>query len=114
MSSPDDRADTGGVRAARSLKIASVLHAHGELGISAADLARQIGVSKRTIYRDLDALDMDAGVGIWNDRGRYGLEEGTFLPPLALTLPEAMAFFLAARPLAKASDELDTEGIGAL
>ncbi len=113
MSSPDDRAGTKWDRAARYLKIASVLHAHGEDGISATDLARQVGVSRRTIYRDLDAMDLDAGLGIWNDRGRFGLEAGAFLPPLALTLSEAMAFFLAARLLAKASDELDTEIIGA-
>lgn len=113
MSSPDDRGGTKWDRAARYLKIASVLHAHGEDGMSAADLARQVGVSRRTIYRDLDAMDLDAGLAIWNDRGRFGLEAGAFLPPLALTLSEAMAFFLAARLLAKASDELDTEIIGA-
>ena len=54
-----------------------------------------------------------AGLPIWNDAGRFGLEEGAFLPPLALTLHEAMAFFLAARLLTKATDELDTELIGA-
>lgn len=113
MSSIDDRAGTKWDRAARYLKIATVLHAHGEAGISAADLARQVGVSKRTIYRDLDAMDLDAGLTIWNDRGRFGLDADTFLPPLALTLPEAMAFFLAARLLSKATDELDTEIIGA-
>jgi proteasome accessory factor B len=109
----DERSGTKWDRAARYLRIATVLHAHGEQGISAADLAKQVGVSKRTVYRDLNAMDKDAGVAIWNDDGRYGLEAETFLPPLALTLPEAMAFFLAARLLTKATDELDTEIIGA-
>ena len=113
MSSLEDRGGTKWDRAARYLKIATVLHAHGDEGISAAHLARQVGVSKRTIYRDLDAMDMDAGLAIWNDRGRFGLAADAFLPPLALTLPEAMAFFLAARLLTKATDELDTEIIGA-
>jgi proteasome accessory factor B len=113
MTSADDRGGTKWDRAARYLKIATVLHAHGEAGISASALARQVGVSRRTIYRDLDAMDMDAGLPIWNDAGRFGLEAGAFLPPLALTLHEAMAFFLAARLLAKATDELDTEIIGA-
>ena len=112
MSSFDERVSKWD-RAARYLKIAQVLHAHGEAGISAAALARQIGVSKRTIYRDLEAMDLDAGLAIWNDGGRFGLEAGAFLPPLALTLPEAMAFFLAARLLTKATDELDPEIIGA-
>jgi proteasome accessory factor B len=113
MTATDERAGSKWDRAARYLKIAQVLHAHGESGISAADLARQVGVSKRTIYRDLDAMDLDAGVAIWNEGGRFGLAAGTFLPPLALTLPEAMAFYLAARLLSKATDELDVEIIGA-
>jgi predicted DNA-binding transcriptional regulator YafY len=113
MTAPDERAGSKWDRAARYLKIAQVLHAHGDSGISAADLARQVGVSKRTVYRDLDAMDLDAGVAIWNDGGRFGLAAGTFLPPLALTLPEAMAFYLAARLLSKATDELDVDIIGA-
>ena len=113
MSLLDDRAGSKWDRAARYLKIATVLHAHGTDGISATALAKQVGVSRRTIYRDLDAMDLDAGLPIWNDKGRFGLEEGAFLPPLALTLHEAMAFFLAARLLVKATDELDTEIIGA-
>ncbi len=113
MSTFDDRGGSKWDRAARYLKIAQVLHAHGEAGISAAALARQVGVSKRTVYRDLEAMDLDAGLAIWNDGGRFGLEAGAFLPPLALTLPEALAFFLAARLLTKATDELDPEIIGA-
>ncbi len=113
MSTFDERGGTKWDRAARYLRIAQVLHAHGESGISAADIAKQIGVSKRTVYRDLDNMDIDGGVPIWNADGRFGLEEGAFLPPLALTLHEAMAFFLAARLLSKATDELDTEIIGA-
>jgi proteasome accessory factor B len=113
MSTFDERGGTKWDRAARYLRIAQVLHAHGEAGISAADIAKQIGVSKRTVYRDLDNMDLDAGLPIWNVDGRFGLEEGAFLPPLALTLPEAMAFYLAARLLSKATDELDTEIIGA-
>ena len=113
MTSFDERGGTKWDRAARYLKIATVLHAHGDSGISAVDLSKQIGVSKRTIYRDLNAMDLDGGLAIWNDGGRFGLDADAFLPPLALTLPEAMAFFLAARLLTKATDELDTEIIGA-
>ena len=112
MTMIDDRAGTKWDRAARYLKIAVVLRAHGETGISAKSLADQVGVSKRTIYRDLERMDLDAGLPIWNDKGRYGLADDAFLPPLALTLHEAMAFFLAARLLTKATDELDTEIIG--
>jgi len=114
MSTFDDRGGTKWDRAARYLRIATVLRAHGEEGISAASLARQIGVSKRTIYRDLEAMDLDGGLPVWNDGGRFGLAGDAFLPPLAFTLPEAMAIFLAARLLTKATDELDPELIGAL
>jgi len=114
MSTFDDRGGSKWDRAARYLRIATVLRAHGDEGISAAALARQIGVSRRTIYRDLEAMDLDGGLPVWNDGGRFGLAGDAFLPPLALTLPEAMAIFLAARLLTKATDELDPELIGAL
>ncbi|MGH2466243.1 MAG: helix-turn-helix transcriptional regulator [Candidatus Limnocylindrales bacterium] len=105
----------GGVKwdkAARYLKTAMILHGH-PAGITAADLAHQVGVSVRTTYRDLEGLDQDASLPLWQEDGRWGLEEGAFLPPLALTLGEAMTLFLAARILARASDEQDTELIGA-
>jgi proteasome accessory factor B len=110
-----DASDRGGAkwdRAARYLKIAMLLRDHPD-GMTAQGLADRIGVAKRTIYRDLDAMDLDAGLPIWNDKGKFGLEGEAFLPPLALTLHEATTLFLAARMLAKASDEHDTELIGA-
>jgi proteasome accessory factor B len=107
-----DRASPKWDRAARYLRVAAILHAHPE-GISAQDIAGRIGASKRTIYRDLNAMADEAGLPIWQDGGRWGLEQGAFLPPLNLTLHEAMTIFLAARVLAKASDEHDTELIGA-
>ncbi|MEA2622633.1 MAG: hypothetical protein QOH61_1543 [Chloroflexota bacterium] len=114
MTDPAQR-DRGGAKwdkAARYLRIAMVLHAHPD-GISARDVAARIGVSVRTVYRDLESMSLDAELPIWQNDGRWGLEEGAFLPPLALTLHEAMTLFLAARVLAKASDEHDTELIGA-
>ena len=108
-------ADRGGAKwdkAARYLRIAMLLNDHAD-GMSAQDLADRIGVSKRTVYRDLMSMDSDAGLPIWQDAGKFGLERGAFLPPLALTLHEATTLFLAARLLAKVSDEHDTELIGA-
>ena len=108
-------ADRGGAKwdkAARYLRIAMLLNDHPD-GLSAQDLADRIGVSKRTIYRDIESMDSDAGLPIWADEGKFGLGRGAFLPPLALTLHEATTLFLAARLLAKVSDEHDTELIGA-
>jgi predicted DNA-binding transcriptional regulator YafY len=112
MTSAQDRGSPKWDRAARYLKIAMILREHQD-GIAAQALADLVGVSKRTIYRDIEAMDLDAGLPIWSDRGKFGLEGGAFLPPLALTLHEATTLFLAARMLAKASDEHDTELIGA-
>ncbi len=113
MNPAQERGSAKWDRAARYLKIAMILRDHPD-GISAQALADRIGVSKRTIYRDIEAMDLDAGLPIWTDKGRFGLEGGAFLPPLALTLHEATTLFLAARMLAKTSDEHDTELIGAL
>ena len=113
MNAAHDRGSAKWDRAARYLKIAMLLRDHAQ-GISAQALADRIGVSKRTIYRDIEAMDLDAGLPIWTDKGKFGLEGGAFLPPLALTLHEATTLFLAARMLAKTSDEHDTELIGAL
>jgi predicted DNA-binding transcriptional regulator YafY len=107
--------DRGGAkwdRAARYLKIALILRDHPD-GISAQELADHVGVSKRTAYRDLEAMSTDAELPIWQEGGKWGLQRGAFLQPLALTLHEATTLFLAARMLAKASDEHDTELIGA-
>jgi predicted DNA-binding transcriptional regulator YafY len=112
MSEVRDRAGLRWDRAARYFKIARILVAHPD-GIRAEDLAKQVGVSKRTVYRDLGAMETDAEVPIWQDDGRWGLEPGAFLQPLALTLHEATILFLAARVLTKTSDEHDTELIGA-
>jgi len=108
--------DRGGAkwdRAARYLKIASILNEHRD-GISAQNIALMIGVSKRTIYRDLEAMQLDAELPIWGEGGLWGLTGAAFLPPLALTLHEATSLYLAARMLAKTTDEQDNELIGAL
>jgi predicted DNA-binding transcriptional regulator YafY len=112
MSLLRDRGGTKWDRAARYLRIVRVLQGHPE-GLSAQAIADRVGVSKRTVYRDIDAMDIDGGVPIWSNGGRFGIDDAAFLPPLALTLDEAMTFFLAARVLAKASDERDTELISA-
>jgi proteasome accessory factor B len=112
VSAASDRGGGKWDRAARYLKIALILREHPD-GIAAQALADMVGVSKRTVYRDLSAMDMDAGLPIWQESGRFGLDRDAFLPPLALTLHEATTLFLSARMLAKTSDEHDTELIGA-
>lgn len=60
-------------------------------GVTAQQLANRFGVTLRTIYRDLEALQ-DAGMPIRADRGRgggYALDKSYQLPPINLTAREA-------------------------
>jgi predicted DNA-binding transcriptional regulator YafY len=60
-------------------------------GVTAQELADRFGVTLRTIYRDLQALQ-DAGMPIKADRGRgggYALDKHYQLPPINFTAREA-------------------------
>lgn len=102
-----ERLDVKRDRLARLLSVLRVLHAHGEGGVSPGEIARRTGMSRRTVYRDLDALQREMNVPLWSEGGRWGVEGGAFLPPLRLTLPEAMAVFLAARLMTRYADKYD-------
>jgi predicted DNA-binding transcriptional regulator YafY len=74
----------------RLFAIAEALRAR-RTGITAAELATRFGVTLRTIYRDLDALQ-DAGLPLRADRGRgggYALDKNYQLPPINFTAREA-------------------------
>ncbi len=94
-------------RLARMLNVANILQAHGRTGISADDVAIRTGTSKRTVYRDIEALSIELGLPIWSAEGRHGIDSKAYLPSLRLTLPEAMAVFLAARLMTRYVDKYD-------
>lgn len=65
--------------------------------IRAQDLARQFEVSKRTIYRDMSALNQ-MGIPLAALPGEgFELVEGYYLPPLMFTENEAVALLLGSR-----------------
>jgi proteasome accessory factor B len=66
-------------------------------------------MSRRTVYRDLRALEGELGIPVWSQGGVWGVEGKGFLPPLKLTRAEAMAVFLSARLLVRYADEYDAD-----
>ena len=82
-------------RLARLLRLITVLRA--PTAGKAGTLAGNLGVSERTIYRDLNALEL-AGVPYYfdQDANGYRVRGDFFLPPLQLTLAEALSLSVVA------------------
>jgi predicted DNA-binding transcriptional regulator YafY len=82
----------------RLFALAEALRAR-RTGVTAGELAERFGVTLRTIYRDLEALQ-DAGMPIRADRGRgggYALDKSYQLPPVNFTAREAALLVALAR-----------------
>src|SRR3990172_624087 len=112
-----DGLDDGGVggrggakrdRLARLTRLVQLLRAH-EDGMRIADIAKRLDMSVRTVYRDLRALEGELRIPTWSEGGVWGVLDEAFLPPLKLTLPEAMAVFLAARLMVRYADKYDPD-----
>lgn len=89
-------------RTDRMLAIVLELQAHGRR--RAEDLAATFETSKRTIYRDLQALS-EAGVPLVAIPGLgYSLMEGYFLPPLSFSAGEATMLLLGSDVMAESFD----------
>ncbi|WP_026005698.1 WYL domain-containing protein [Arthrobacter sp. M2012083] len=84
-------------RAERLFALSEMLRRHGSRGCSADRLAREFGVSVRTVKRDLAALEI-SGAPIWSrpgPGGGYGLAAGASLPPVSLSPAQAVALMAA-------------------
>lgn len=82
-------------------------------GLGAVELARYCGVDRRTIYRDIEALDA-MGVPVWQLDGKFGIEREGYQSTVRLNLNETVALYFAARLLAHHSDENNPHVVGAL
>ncbi|MGQ9545542.1 MAG: helix-turn-helix transcriptional regulator [Dehalococcoidia bacterium] len=76
-------------------------------GYTVKELARCFGVNIRTIYRDMMALGTDLNVPVYDDKGRWRMDESHMLPPVRFTLSEALNIFLAARLMLRYSQRYD-------
>jgi len=80
-------------RISRIVQILTTLqsgHSH-----SADDLAKLVGVSRRTVFRDLKELQAVGVPYSFNTRtGGYGIDPEFFLPPIDLNLPEALSLLM--------------------
>lgn len=84
--------------------LAIVLELQGKGRQRAEDLAATFETSKRTIYRDIQALGQ-AGVPLISVPGHgYSLMKGYFLPPLSFTTDEATMLLLGSDFMAQSFD----------
>jgi len=90
-------------RAERLLQLMQILRRHRQ-PVSGATLAAELGVSLRTLYRDIAslqaqgaAIDGEAGLG-------YVLKPGFMLPPLMFSIEELEALVLGSRWVAERTD----------
>jgi len=95
-------------RAERLLDLIQILRRHRQ-PVSGQALAAELGVSLRTLYRDIASLQAQ-GAGIEGEAGvGYILKPGFMLPPLMFTEEEIEALVLGSRWVAERGDT----GLGA-
>jgi proteasome accessory factor B len=95
-------------RTARLMRVARLLEGNPD-GMRPKDIAERLGMSVRNVYRDLKALEREVELPVWAEGGRWGVAREGFLPPLKLTLAEAMAVFLGARLMVRYADKYDPD-----
>lgn len=82
----------------RLVRLITILHG-GQAG-STDELAEAMGVSRRTLFRDLQLLK-DAGIPHFHERGKgYRIGNSYYLPPINLTVMETLGLLLLGKTAA--------------
>lgn len=92
-----------GDRLVRLLRVQRLLALRPQ-GWTPQALAVELGVSKRTIQRDLKSLELDLEMPMVVTNGHYALMPEFFLRPINLTIPEGVGLLMAARLAARFAD----------
>lgn len=100
-------------RVERLLKLIQLLQAGRPCLVE--DLAEAVGVSRRTVFRDLDLLQR-SGMPFAHDRDtkRYYLVQSAVLPPVSLTPSEALTLLLALKQTLSSQVPFDPEAAAAV
>jgi len=102
-------------KAQRLSRISYFLY-HNPRGLTVAELARLCNTNERAIRRDLSDLEK-MGIPLWQDESkapRHGIIKGYYIPPIRLTLDDALTLYQAARLLARYADSPDAHMAEAL
>jgi proteasome accessory factor B len=82
---------------------------------SVAELTEELGISRRTVFRDLQMLQ-EAGIPCYHEPGRgYRIRDSFFLPPISLTIPETLGLMIFGKTAAARRDRpLSGPGLSAV
>lgn len=82
-----------------------LLHLQSRRVVTAQELAEKFGITQRTVYRDIRALE-EAGVPVIGEAGKgYSLAESYRVPPLMFTEQEINALITAQQYFGKNADK---------
>lgn len=92
------------MRTSRLLNLLQILR-RSRFPVSGQDLAQELGISIRTLYRDIATLQAE-GADIEGEPGvGYVLNKGFFLPPLMFSEEEMFAFMLGMKWVSRFGDK---------
>lgn len=100
----------GGVsRVYRLLRLVTILQSRRSY--TADDLAAELGVSRRTVFRDLNMLELARIPYYFDEETRgYRISGHFFLPPVNLTFSEALALLVATGRMREAGHDIPLMG----